>query len=158
MSRVIIFLRSPVALSFIGMYTGKTNPTRRDLSPLWNVTPNFLAMMAMGGPEMYNTMKRGVTDFDTALGYVEEDVSTNYAEEDMVKCLSDLECQREVEAGVEDVLAKSMQNTTVVSFVKTHKKWMLGGTLAGVLGLVVVLYFFVNRRKALSLKRKHVGE
>jgi len=186
MSRVLIFIRSPLAKTYVGIYLGKTcleEVSRRDFDSMWNISPTPLGLLAIGGMESYLTLRRGAEHFDKYFSYSYNDPSpqkecvnvsvNNYTIKDMEKCLTQIQSEIEVHELVEDVLVKAMEKTrtpTVSAFVKSNRKWLLGGSMAGALGLVVVLYFFVKRHhvsansettSSITLsksKRKHVGE
>ena len=192
MSRVLIFIRSPLAKTYVGIYLGKTDleeVSRRDFDTMWNITPTPLGLLAIGGMESYLTLRRGAEHFDKYFSYsydpspqkecvnVNVNVNVNnYTMKDMEKCLAQIQSEIEVHELVEDVLVKAMEKTkvpTVSAFVKSNRKWLLGGSMASALGLVVVLYFFVKRHhvsasssnsettSSITLsksKRKHVGE
>ena len=184
MSRVLCFVRSPVALTFIGLYCGTTSldeVRRKDLDRFWSKTPPTLVMMAIGGKEALAMLRKGVEEFDTFFEYKPCVPDKDYTIDDMERAIAKINMCLEAEKGVEDFFFRAAideppppppptQNTTptptaspwdsregFVLFFQKHKRLLTGGA-AGALCLVVVLYFFVfkNYSNSVGSKKRHL--
>jgi len=158
MSRLLCFIQTPVCKTFLGLGLGKTSlsdVSRKDLDSLWDKTPSFVCLLAVGGNEMYLTLRKGVVEFDRFFAY--DNNSNDYCVSAMIDALHQVEKETHVKHELKKFYLKSGDPDTSLQNRLLDKKWLIvGASMSGVLGLVLVLYFFWTRRNNKKRKFVHV--
>ena len=141
MSRVVAFVQSPIAKTFLGVYIGVTDLDQLKRSDLrWPESPSLLLRLSVGGEHAYAALRKGCNEFDRYFRYNEEDGEckeyTLHDMENAIEMLSDPE--RNVTQFYTALVKKNVK-----SFVSEHKLWITGGT--GFLSLLILVYIYLFR-------------
>ena len=83
MSRVVCYVRSPIATAFVTLYAGKSlrELNRSDLDIVHE--PSYIQMLALGGAKTVAMLKKGVTEFDRYFQTNEPSRAKSYTLQDM---------------------------------------------------------------------------
>jgi hypothetical protein len=146
MARLVCFAKSPLAKGFITMFTGKKEAEikRSDLDCIASDSPGMLVSLALGGKEVFMSLRIGALEFDKYFD------GSDYTIPQMENA----------------VLSMNVRNTVFdfysaikpESFFKKHMKWIIGG--AGIVSCIIAVFVVIHVRKQkqsfshVSLKRK----
>ncbi|MGA9038960.1 MAG: hypothetical protein WB421_00355 [Terriglobales bacterium] len=139
MARLVCFAKSPLAKGFISMLTGKkdTEIKRSDLDCIANENPPLLVSIAVGGKEVFLSLRNGALEFDKFFD------GSDYTIKQMEEAILTM--------NVRNTVLDFYSNFSPGSFFSKHKKWIIGG--AGTISCIITIFVVIHVRRTTSFSQ-----
>jgi len=133
MARLVCFAKSPLAKGFVTMFTGKkvSDIKRSDLDCIASENPTLLVSMAVGGKEVFLSLRTGALEFDKFFAGADYTIQQM---EDGILAMN-----------VRNTVFDFYSNFSPASFFSKHKKWVIGG--AGIISCILTIFVVIHVRR-----------